>query len=290
MPSLKSVKLRINSVKSTQKITKAMKMVAASKLKKARTQADNASVYASKMEDIVKAISHSIDNVADIKLLGGTGSDKKQVLLVISSDKGLCGSFNHGLVKSIKEWVANTEKKGNDASIIVYGKKVYDILRTTKYKNKIIKHFSSNTIKGAINYDDAKEISSYLIEQLDLEEYDICSILFNEFKSAISQVPVIKQIIPLNTQEECLAQHGLEFEPSDGEIVKKILPKNLIVQIFSSILESAASEQAARMTAMDNATRNSGDMIKQLQLVYNRTRQAFITRELIEIISGAEAV
>jgi len=289
MPSLKSVKLRIKSVKSTQKITKAMKMVAASKLKKARTQAESSAVYASRLDDMVKSISHSVDNADELKLLSGTGSDNKQLLLIISSDKGLCGSFNHSLIKSVKAWVKNLRQNNKTPQIIIYGKKAYELLKVD-YADLIIKRFDSNVVKGAISYDDAKDIASYLITSLDDAKYDVCSVLFNQFKSAISQVPVIKQIVPLKTDEECLAQHGLDFEPSAEQIVNEILPKNLTVQIYSSMLESAASEHAARMTAMDNATRNSGEMIKKLNLVYNRTRQAYITRELIEIISGAEAV
>ncbi len=292
MPSLKSIKLRIKSVKSTQKITKAMQMVAASKLKRAREAAENSADYAAKLGNLVKALAIGIDKSASnhVSLLQGTGHDKVHMLLVITSDRGLCGSFNHALCKLVKASINKLEAEGKEVKIVCVGKRGFDILKT-EHKNIIVQKYENLVGKGGLKYEKAHLISEYLISEFEAGSFDCLTMFFSKFKSAISQIPTEKAIIPLEIDEEgMMLQHGCEYEPSEEVILEKLLPKNITVQIYTALLESISGEQAARMTAMDSATRNSGEMIKKLQLVYNRTRQAYITRELIEIISGAEAV
>lgn len=291
MPSLKSIKLRIKSVKSTQKITKAMQMVAASKLKRAREQAESASVYATKMNSLVQALASGIDPSSSdrIKLLHGTGQDKVHMLVVITSDRGLCGSFNHALCKQVRMKIRELKDAGKQVKLLCIGKRGIDLLKAD-YKDLMVQTYEHLVGKGGLKFEQIRGIIDFIIDEFDNKSFDVCTLFYSRFKSAISQIPTESTIIPFQQDEECLAVHGCEFEPSEEEIVEKLLPKNLAVQCYTALLESISGEQAARMAAMDNATRNSGDMIKKLQLVYNRTRQAYITRELIEIISGAEAV
>lgn len=292
MPSLKSIKNRIKSVKSTQKITKAMKMVAASKLKRAREHAESASEYASKLHDMVLSIASGIDPSSSerIQLLHGNGKDNTHLIIVSSSDRGLCGSFNHSISKAVKNKIKELSADGKKVKLMCIGKKSYEIFKV-EHADKIVKRYDHIAGKTGVDFNIAKEIADHLIEQFEAGAFDACTVFFNRFQSAISQIPTAKQIIPLEFDvSECEVQHGCEFEPDEEEIVERLMPKNIAVQMFTALLENNASEHAARMTAMDNATRNSGEMIKKLNLVYNRTRQAYITKELIEIISGAEAV
>lgn len=290
MPSLKSLKNRIKSVKSTQKITKAMKMVAASKLKRARDQAEGAMPYASKMANIVQSLASNFDDSgSNLGLLHGTGNDKQQLIIVITSDRGLCGGFNSSIVKYMKRKLDTLRSEGKKFQLIFIGKKGYDLLRPY-YKDDIVGHYSGLGRKG-LKFAELNEIVEQVLGMFDESKFDICSVVFNKFKSVISQIVTDKQLIPLELPvNENQGLKVYDYEPSEEEILEKLLPKNVAVQIFYALLESIASEQGARMTAMDNATRNSGEMIKKLQLLYNRTRQAYITKELIEIISGAKAV
>lgn len=298
MPSLKSLKVRIKSIKSTEKITKAMKMVAASKLKKAREQAENAEPYADKMMQIVSSLASSKmdDSKGERNLLTVDEKlNKTHLLIVATSDKGLCGAFNSSIIKKTKVIVSEIEKSGKQVKVLFVGKKGYDLLKSN-YKSHTVDHLEGIGRKG-VKFTEASQISESVLELFEKEEIDSCSIVFNKFKSAISQITTHKHLIPLAAEEandnetkQVGNNHGYEYEPSEEEILERILPKNLAVQIFHALLENNASEQGARMTAMDNATRNSGDMIKRLNLVYNRTRQAYITKELIEIISGAKAL
>ncbi len=292
MPSLKSIKNRIKSVKSTQKITKAMKMVAASKLKRAREHAESASEYASKLHDMVLSIASGIDPSSSerIQLLHGNGKDNTHLIIVSSSDRGLCGSFNHSISKAVKHKIAELSSAGKKVKLMCIGKKAYEIFKS-EHADKIVKRYDHIAGKTGVDFNVAKEIADHLIEQFEAGAFDVCTVFFNRFQSAIAQIPTAKQLVPLEFDvAECEVQHGCEFEPDEEEIVERLMPKNIAVQMFTALLENNASEHAARMTAMDNATRNSGEMIKKLNLVYNRTRQAYITKELIEIISGAEAV
>ncbi|MDF3047441.1 MAG: synthase subunit gamma [Candidatus Midichloriaceae bacterium] len=291
MPSLKSIKLRIKSVKSTQKITKAMQMVAASKLRRAREQAESSSIYASKMGMLVQALACGIDKTSfdKINLLHGSGDDKVHLLIVITSDRGLCGSFNHALCKQVRAKIQQLESSGKQVKLICIGKRGFDLLRG-QHKDKIIKTYQHLAGKSGVKFEQIREIVEDIINEFNNNSFNVCSLFYSKFQSSISQVPNESVVIPFQQDEECFLENGCEFEPNQEEILESLLPKNLAVQFYMAMLESISSEQAARMTAMDNATRNSGDMIKRLQLIYNRTRQAHITRELIEIISGAEAV
>lgn len=291
MPSLKSLKLRIKSIKSTQKITKAMKMVAASKLKRARDQAEAATPYAQHMENIVKALAAGSEkpHTGQVSLLTGTGKDLTHLVIVATSDRGLCGGFNSSIIKAAKRKLEKLEQTGKNVKLICIGKKSYDSLKSL-YAGKIIAHFDGIGSKG-LKFTDIGKISEKVLELFEQREFDFCHIIFSKFKSVISQIVTLQQLIPLEIQESSdKIAVPYEFEPTEEEILEKLLPKNIAVQIYRALLENIASEQGARMTAMDSATRNSGEIIKKLTLVYNRTRQAYITKELIEIISGAEAI
>lgn len=291
MPSLKSIKLRIKAIKSTQKITKAMKMVSASKMKKATEQAAKSKVYASEMHTLVQALAADIvdDTSKSMKMLKNDAVLKTKLLVIITSDKGLCAGFNHHIVRLAKKSIREYLDSGIKVQIICIGNKGYEALKT-EYAASIIDKYSGFADRNGIPFSKAKEFASLLIQEFEKDAFEECSLIYSNFKSIISQEPVVRRIIPLVREEECLAQHGLEFEPGIVEIVAKLLPKNLAMEIFSALLSSNAGEQAARMTAMENATKNSGEMLKNLNLVYNRTRQSHITKELIEIISGAEAI
>ncbi len=292
MASLKDLRNRIRSVKATQKITKAMKMVAASKLRRAREAAESARPYAERMERMLSALSASIADPSSAPLLlTGNGKDDTHLLIIATSDRGLCGSFNGSIVKAARRRYDELKLAGKAVKIFCIGRKGYELLRRT-HGSAIIGKMEDVT-KDKPSFDLANEISAKLLEMYEAGEFDKCTVVYNTFKSAISQIVTFKQVIPLNI--DASAKDGgtlptYEYEPKEEVILDELLPKNLAMQVFHSLLENSASEQGARMTAMDNATRNAGDMIKKLNLVYNRTRQAAITKELIEIISGADAI
>jgi F-type H+-transporting ATPase subunit gamma len=279
-----------------------MKMVAASKLKKAQEQAEQSQPYAQSMAEIMGRVAENVDvGAGSSPLLVGTGKDDVHLLVVVTADRGLCGGFNGNLARMARTEIKNLEKLGKDYKIVCVGRKGRDVLKR-EYESRIIKSFTGIGGKSRISFAEADEIASYILEQFDAGEFDVCRLLYNEFKSVLTQNPSEHQLIPFkalesdssndNASEEEIekAQLFYDFEPDEQEILGQLLPKNLGIQIFRALLDSAAGEQAARMTAMDNATRNAGDMINRLTLQYNRARQAAITKELIEIISGAEAV
>ena len=301
MPSLKDYRDRISSVKSTKKITSAMKMVAASKLKKAQDKAEASQPYAKAMSDVMARVAAGVTiGAGTSKLLAGTGNDQTHLLLVVTSDRGLCGGFNGNLLRQVKIMIASLEKLGKTIKIVTVGRKGYDFLKREN-KDLIVKSFTDIGRSGVVQFAEVAEVSDYILNLFEDGEFDVCSVLGNEFRSVLSQVPTAAQLIPFTFSEDTVDEmedvaedSAIEtpygFEPSEEEILDDLLPRNISVQIYRTLLDSAAGEQAARMTAMDNATRNAGDKIKQLTLEYNRARQAYITKELIEIISGAEAV
>ena len=291
MASLDDLKKRIASVKSTQKITKAMKMVAAAKLKRAQESAERGRPYSEKMNNIILNLSGGISDKENApKLLSGTGNNKVHLCVVMTSDRGLCGGFNANIIKKAKAYFAKISKEGKELKIITVGSKGSDQLKRA-YGDKIIENISFKTSKNT-NYFDAEKVGKLIIEKFQKEEFDICKIFYNQFKNVITQIPQAQQIIPLNTDNEDNngSEESYEFEPDEDEILNNLLPKNISTQIFKAMLENSASEQGARMSAMDNATRNAGEMVDKLTIEYNRSRQAAITKELIEIISGAESL
>ena len=291
MASLDDLKKRIMSVKSTQKITKAMKMVAAAKLKRAQESAEKGRPYSEKMNNIILNLSLGIaDKESAPKLLSGSGKNQIHLCVVMTSDRGLCGGFNANIIKKAKNYFSDVTKEGKEIKIITVGSKGNDQLKRL-YGDKIIENISFKESKNA-NFFDAEKVGKIIIEKFDKEEFDICTIFFNQFKNVITQIPQAQQIIPLNTVNENQENlnESYEFEPDEDEILKNLLPKNISTQIFKAMLENSASEQGARMSAMDNATRNAGEMVDKLTIEYNRSRQAAITKELIEIISGAESL
>ena len=291
MASLDDLKKRITSVKSTQKITKAMKMVAAAKLKRAQESAEKGRPYSEKMNNVILNLSNGIsDKETAPKLLSGTGKDKIHLCVVMTSDRGLCGGFNSNIIKKAKTYFGEILKEGKELKIITVGSKGNDQLKR-QYGNKIIENISFKNSKNA-NYFDAEKVGRIIIEKFEKEEFDICTIFYNQFKNVITQIPQAQKIIPLNTEkaDEKELEDSYEFEPDEDEILNNLLPKNISTQIFKAMLENSASEQGARMSAMDNATRNAGEMVDKLTIQYNRSRQAAITKELIEIISGAESL
>ena len=291
MASLDDLKKRITSVKSTQKITKAMKMVAAAKLKRAQESAEKGRPYSEKMNNIILNLSLGIaDKESAPKLLSGSGKNQIHLCVVMTSDRGLCGGFNANIIKKAKNYFSDVTKEGKEIKIITVGSKGNDQLKRL-YGDKIIENISFKESKNA-NFFDAEKVGKILIEKFDKEEFDICTIFFNQFKNVITQIPQAQQIIPLNAVNENQENlnESYEFEPDEDEILNNLLPKNISTQIFKAMLENSASEQGARMSAMDNATRNAGEMVDKLTIEYNRSRQAAITKELIEIISGAESL
>ena len=294
MPSLDDLKKRIGSVKSTQKITKAMKMVAAAKLRRAQESAESSRPYSDTMNDVIGSISKKVVSTSSERnLLTGTGDDQVQLLILFTSERGLCGGFNSSITKKMREKIEDLKKLSKTVKIICIGKKGYDILKR-KYSDLIVDVIDMKAIKS-VSYQDAKDISQKIIKMYFDNEFDTCSIFYNKFKSVIDQIPTDQKILPIETEENNdidlnSSTSMLDFEPGETEILEELLPLNFAVQIFKALLESAASEQGARMSAMDNASRNASDMIDKLTLFYNRSRQAVITKELIEIISGAEAV
>ena len=291
MASLDDLKKRIASVKSTQKITKAMKMVAAAKLRRAQESAEKGRPYSEKMNNIILNLSSGISDKENApKLLSGSGNDKVHLCVVMTSDRGLCGGFNSNIIKKAKSYFAKLVKEGKDLKIITVGSKGNDQLKRA-YGDKIIANISFKESKHA-NYFDADKVGKMVIEKFGAEEFDVCTIFYNQFKNVITQIPQAQQIIPLNVEnsEEDKSEDSYEFEPDEDEILSNLLPKNISTQIFKAMLENSASEQGSRMSAMDNATRNAGEMVDKLTIEYNRSRQAAITKELIEIISGAESL
>ena len=291
MPSLKDLKNRIGSVKSTQKITSAMKMVAAAKLRKAQEQAIASRPYCSSMEKIVSSLaSKLIDNAPE--LLKGKKEIKKQLLVVFSADRGLCGGFNGSISRAVKLEVKKSKDLGIETKLLFVGRKSADTLKKD-FQQHIVEIITGNSTNPI--YSDALSISSKIVDLYQRDEFGSCKIIFNKFVSAITQEVTLKSLIPIETNNEDVSTNNqvssvYEYEPSEEVILEELLNKNIATQLFSAQMESTASELAARMTAMDNATRNAGDLIDRLTLQYNRTRQAFITKELIEIISGAEAL
>ncbi len=298
MPSLKDYRDRIASVKSTRKITSAMKMVAASKLKKAQEAAEASQPYAQAMAQMLARVSAGVlPTPSSPKLLIGTGRDQVHLLVVMTSDRGLAGGFNANLVRLARQEIRRLENEGKTVKVIAVGRKARDLLRRTD-KDKMVESFTGigAAAKGLVSFNDADTVSQFVMKMFNAGEFDVCSLIYNKFVSVLTQKPTVQQLIPFtaatqaNDNAKALPTIPYEFEPSEEEILDALLPKNMGVQVFRALLDSAAGEQAARMTAMDNATRNAGDRIKAFTLQYNRARQAYITKELIEIISGAEAV
>jgi len=292
MPSLDDLKKRIKSVKSTQKITKAMKMVAAAKLRKAQESAERGRPYSEKMQNIILNLTKSINDPQNApKLLVGTGEDKKYLCVVLTADRGLCGGFNSNICKLAKNNFKKILSEGKELKIITVGSKGYDQIRR-EYNKYIIKKLSFKDKKN-ITFNEADEVGNEILSLFNQNEFDKCIIFFNNFKNVITQIPQAQQIIPAETKnikDNETEDFTYEFEPDEDEILEDLLPKNISTQVFKALLENAASEQGSRMTAMDNATRNAGDLVDKLTINYNRSRQASITKELIEIISGAESL
>ena len=304
MPSLRDYRDRIKSVKSTRKITAAMKMVAASKLRRAQEQAQASQPYAEAMAAMLARVAANVQvGPHSSKLLTGTGDDQKYLLVVVTADRGLCGGFNGNLVRETRRAILELQNARKEVSLLCVGRKGIDLLKR-EFQPLMLKTFTGVTGKTSVEYADAHKITDYILTQFEEGGFDICTVLYNEFQSVLVQRPTPMQLIPfklpevdegaLEAEEQEEAPGELfspyEFEPTEEEILNALLPKNLGVQIFRALLDSAAGEQAARMTAMDNATKNAGEMIDDLSLQYNRARQAYITKELIEIISGAEAL
>jgi F-type H+-transporting ATPase subunit gamma len=292
MPSLKDLKVRINSVKSTQKITSAMKMVAAAKLRRAQEQAEAARPYAERMERMLGSLASAMAGRDGAPaLLVGTGKDQTHLLVVMTSDRGLCGGFNSSIVRGTRRMIRDLLAAGKAVKIITVGRKGRDQLRRD-YGKLIIESFD-DIGRPRLTYADADRIAHRITALYEAGDFDVCTIFYNKFKSAMTQILTAQQLIPFTGGGGEAAPTNdvfYEYEPDEQEILAELLPRNLGVQIFRALLENSASEQGARMTAMDSATRNAGDMINKLTINYNRSRQAYITKELIEIISGAEAL
>ena len=299
MPNLKDLRVRIDSVKSTQKITSAMKMVAAAKLRRAQEQAEAARPFSDRMDQMMSSLSVGVsEGGSGPELLVGNGKSDTHLILVMSSDRGLCGGFNTNIVREVVRRIERLLSEDKKVKLLCVGRKARDVLRR-RYGNLILASFE-DVGRRNLSYADALKIGEKVLDLFDQGEFDVCTVVYNKFQSAISQTVTAQQLIPYgksdkdNELEEDTGSNSsgsvYEFEPDENEILAELLPKNISVQIFRGLLESAASEHGARMTAMDNATRNAGEMIDGLTLTYNRTRQAVITSELIEIISGAEAL
>ena len=291
MPSLKDLKIRINTVKSTQKITSAMKMVASAKLKRAQEKAESGRPYATKMSSIVSTLASKVNSESGPKLLFGNKENNIVLLVAISADRGLCGGFNNNISKEIKKRVNDLEKDNKEVKLILVGRKVGTVLKR-EMGDRIIGSFTG--IQGDnLSFSKISPITLQIISLFEDDKIDCVELYYNRFRSVISQVVTKKQLIPADVNTETPdndEESTYEYEPEEEMILDHLLPRNLSTQIYSALLDSSAGELAARMTAMDNATRNAGELIDRLTLEYNRTRQAFITKELIEIISGAEAV
>jgi F-type H+-transporting ATPase subunit gamma len=295
MASLKELRNRIASVKATQKITKAMQMVAAAKLRRAQMAAEAARPYAERMEAVLANLANALEGREGEAppLMLGTGKDDVHLLIVCTSERGLCGGFNSSIVRKAREKLLQLKGQGKEVKILCVGKKGYDQLRR-QFKSLIVDVIEFRGIKQ-LTFEHADQVGQKVRDMFDAGEFDVATLFFAEFKTVISQKPIAQQIIPASIPEEEDTSSDLEgaiyeYEPEEGEILADLLPLNITTQIFKALLENAASEQGARMSAMDSATRNAGEMIGKLTLNYNRTRQAQITKELIEIISGAEAL
>ncbi len=295
MPSLKDLKNRISSVKATQKITKAMQMVAAAKLRRAQEAAESARPFAERMDSVLENLNARLTarNTAS-PLLVGTGKDDTHLLVVATAERGLCGGFNSNISRLARDHARKLKTEGKDIKILCVGKKGFDALKR-EFASDIIDTISLRDVKN-LAFSDADSIAKTVLSMFAKDEFDVCTIFFSEFESVIAQIPTPLQLIPANLPEKAegeevaVSDAAYEYEPDEEEILADLLPRNVATQIFRALLENAASEQGARMSAMDNATRNAGEMIDKLTLVYNRSRQAMITKELIEIVSGAEAV
>ena len=292
MPSLDDLKKRISSVKSTQKITKAMKMVAAAKLRRAQESAEKGRPFSEKMNNIILNLSNSItDKESASKFLIGTGKNDIHLCVVITADRGLCGGFNTNICRKAKSYFEKILKEGKTLRIFTVGSKGHDQLKRA-YGTYIVEKVNFKGFKK-ISFKEAEEIGKKIIKLFKENQFDVCKIFYNKFKNVITQIPQAQQIIPienLKKEDEKKSENFYEFEPEENEILNDLFPRNISTQIFKAFLENAASEQGSRMTAMDNATRNAGDLVDKLTITYNRSRQAAITKELIEIISGAESL
>jgi len=294
MASLKELRNRIASVRATQKITKAMQMVAAAKLRRAQEAAEAARPYAERMDRVLANLAAGMAGRTDApKLLVGTGKDQVHLLVVATADRGLCGGFNSSIARLAREHIYKLTREGKTVKIVCVGRKGREALRRL-FGDKIARTFEFQGVKS-IAFTHAEDITRYLLDQYEAGEFDVATLFYSRFQSVISQIPTAQQIIPASVVGDAAASTDLggavyEYEPEEDEILQDLLPRSLAVQVFRAMLENAASEQGARMSAMDNATRNAGDMIRKLSITYNRSRQAQITKELIEIISGAEAL
>jgi F-type H+-transporting ATPase subunit gamma len=292
MATLKELRTRIRSVKSTQKITSAMKMVAASRLRRAQEQAEAARPYAERMSRMLASLASRVAQQPGAHpLLAGTGKEEVHLLLVLTSDRGLAGGFNSSILRETRRRIRDLLGRGKAVKVLTVGRKGRDVLRRDNARYIIESRIDIG--RRGIRFVEAREIADRVLALFEAGEFDVCTVIFNRFKSAMTQIVTPQQLIPFKATEEAASpQSGAvyEFEPDEEEILKKLLPNNIAIQLFTALLESSASEQGARMTAMDSATRNAGDMINRLTVNYNRTRQAAITKELIEIISGAEAL
>ena len=291
MASLDDLRKRIVSVKSTQKITKAMKMVAAAKLRKAQESAERGRPYSEKMQNIILNLTESISDPLNApKLLVGTGKEQTHLCVIMTSDRGLCGGFNTNICRLAKNYFLKVLKEGKTLKIITIGSKGHDQLKR-EYGKYIVQKLSFKD-KKKISFNEADDVGKIIIDLFDKNEFDKCVLFYNNFKNVMTQIPQAQQIIPAEKKENSKKNDEIfyEFEPDEDELLEDLLPKNISTQVFKAFLENSASEQGSRMTAMDSATRNAGDLVKSLTIVYNRSRQAAITKELIEIISGAESL
>jgi F-type H+-transporting ATPase subunit gamma len=290
MPSLKDLRNRIASVKATQKITKAMQMVAAAKLRRAQTAAEAARPYAERMAVVLGNLASGITIGPETpRLLAGTGSDRIHLLIVCTAERGLCGAFNSSIARLARDHANRLMAEGKTVKIICVGKKGYDILRR-QFAEQIIELVDLRSVRQ-LGFEQGDMIAQKVLARFEAGEFDVATLFYSRFRSVIAQIPTAQQIIPAQIETGAASSDAVyDYEPEEGEILATLLPRNLTVQIFRALLENAASEQGARMSAMDNATRNAGEMIKKQTMTYNRSRQAMITKELIEIISGAEAL
>jgi F-type H+-transporting ATPase subunit gamma len=292
MPSLKDLKNRISSVKATQKITKAMQMVAAAKLRRAQMAAEEARPYSQRMAKVLSNISNAMDGREGVSpLIAGNGSDQVHLLVVATAERGLCGGFNSSIAKMAREKARQLKSEGKEVKLYMVGKKGVDALRM-EFSNVMVEKIDFREVKR-IEFANAETVGSRILEMFENGEFDVCTLFYSEFKNIMTQFPTAQQLIPALSPEkpdDNADNIFYEYEPDEEEILGELLPRNISVQVFRALLENGASEQGARMAAMDNATRNAGEMIDSLTLSYNRQRQAQITKELIEIISGAEAL
>jgi F-type H+-transporting ATPase subunit gamma len=289
MASLKDLRTRIASVKATQKITKAMQMVAAAKLRRAQLAAEAARPYAERMDVVVGNLASGISGGDAHPLLAGNGKDQVHLLIICTSERGLCGGFNSSIVRMARERISQLLAAGKTVKIFCVGKKGVEQLKR-QYEKLIVEQMEFRAVKQ-ISFNEAEQVGRRVRDMFDAGEFDVATLFYSRFKSVISQIPTAQQVIPLNVVAQANAVAApYDYEPEQQELLANILPRNISVQVFRALLENAASEQGSRMSAMDNATRNAGDMIRKQTQIYNRTRQAMITKELIEIISGAEAL